>query len=89
MCALYPSKSKSFGREGFSRGCFDWMLVEEEGWRELLGLCLKQYREGMLPTQRVKGHRAQGGVNLVTLVCSLSVSYLRTRGVQMELDKGR
>lgn len=42
----------------------------------------------MLPTQQVTGHRAQGGVNLVTLLCSSSVSYLRERGVQMELDKG-
>lgn len=64
------------------------MLVEEEEWRELLGLCLKQCREGMLPTQQVTGHRAQGGVNLMTLLCSLSGSYLRERGVQMELDKG-
>lgn len=58
------------------------------GWRELLGLCLKQRGERMLPTQQVTGHRAQGGVNLVTLLCSSSVSYLRERGVQMELDKG-
>lgn len=58
------------------------------GWGELLGLCLKQDGEGMLPTQQVTGHRAQGGVNLMTLLCSFSVSCLRERKVQMELDKG-
>lgn len=65
------------------------MLVEEEdGENFWVGLCLKQRGEVMLPTQQVTGHRAQGGVNLMTLLCSFSVSCLREREVQMELDKG-
>ena len=56
------------------------------GWVYALNNAVK---EGMLlTTQQVTDHRAQGGVNLVTLLCSFSVSYLREREVQMELDSG-
>lgn len=64
---------------GTLQGLFWLDACGRGGWRELLGLCLKQRGEGMLPTQQVTGHRAQGGVNLVTLLCSSSVSYLRER----------